>query len=71
MKEDRIKSQVIKTDDFFVENRQVKKQRTVEIADALPEKFMRTAFKANRSEKQRNERLAKRAAKKAKKNSGL
>lgn len=58
-----MKKQVFKTDAFFVENTDDKKQNLANVKDSMQDEFMKIAFKINRSENQRMERIKKRGRK--------
>jgi hypothetical protein len=51
-----MKKQIIKTEEFFVENRDDKQSRILRIKDQMPEYFMNLAFKENRKVEQREKR---------------
>jgi hypothetical protein len=51
-----MKKQIIKTEEFFVENRDDKQSRILRIKDQMPEYFMNLAFKENRKVQQRENR---------------
>ena len=55
-----MKKQIIKTEEFFVENRDDKQSRILRIKDQMPELFMNIAFKENRRDVQRDSRREKR-----------
>lgn len=55
-----MKKQIIKTEEFFVENRDDKQSRILRIKDQMPELFMNIAFKENRRDEQRDSRREKR-----------
>lgn len=51
-----MKKQIIKTEAFFVENRDDKQSRILRIKDQMPEYFMNVAFKENRKAEQHEKR---------------